>query len=71
MILRGIERLVASGICDLDEAWALASTRPAGLLGLPQEKGLKAGAPADLVVCDEALGVVETWKGGSRVFKRS
>ena len=71
MMIRGIERLVASEICDLEEAWALASTRPAGLLGLPQAKGLKPGAPADVVVYNETLGVVETYKGGSRVFRRS
>lgn len=72
MMLRGIQRLVASGICDLDEAWALGSTRPAGLLGLPAAKGLKAGAPADVVAVDPAtLEVVETFKGGTRVYKRS
>ncbi|HEX7896723.1 MAG TPA: amidohydrolase family protein [Planctomycetota bacterium] len=74
MVLRGVERLAAAGICALDEAWALASTRPAGLLGLAAAKGLKAGAPADLVVFEEtggALEVVETWKSGVKVYTRS
>src|SRR5687768_2722871 len=74
MVLRGVERLAASAICGLDEAWALASTRPAGLLGLPVAKGLKTGAPADVVVFEESGGVlevVETWKAGVKVYTRS
>jgi N-acetylglucosamine-6-phosphate deacetylase len=74
MILRGVERLAASGICPLQEAWELASVRPAALLGLPAAKGLKVGAPADLVVLRETEGkleVVETHKSGIRVFRRS
>lgn len=74
MVLRGVERLVTSGICGLDEAWALASTRPAGLLGLPGARGLKAGAPADVVVFENSgggLGVVETYKAGLKVYSRS
>ncbi len=74
MLLRGVERLVVAGLCGLAEAWSLASTRPAGLLGLPAAKGLKAGAPADLVVFEEDEGrlrVLETYKNGSNVFSRS
>ena len=73
MVLRGVERLVAAGLCSLKEAWELASVRPAGLLGLPAAKGLKPGAPADLVVFEEDEGrlrVVETWKNGSKVYSR-
>ena len=74
MVLRGVERLAAAGICGLDEAWALASIRPAGLLGLPAARGLKAGAPADVVVFEAsggALEVVETYKSGVKVYSRS
>jgi N-acetylglucosamine-6-phosphate deacetylase len=34
----------------LATAWAMASTRPAALAGLPQAAGLRVGAPADLVI---------------------
>ena len=73
MMLRGVERLVAAGIADLDEAWDMASVRPAALLGLPSAKGLKPGAPADLVLVEErdgGLRVVETYKSGRRVYRR-
>jgi N-acetylglucosamine-6-phosphate deacetylase len=73
MMLRGIERLAGAGLCSLKEAWDLASLRPASLLGLPVAKGLKAGAPADVVVFEETDGrleVVETYKNGARVFCR-
>lgn len=74
MLLRGVERLVASGIADLEEAWSMASARPAALLGLSAAKGLKSGAPGDLALVEERDGrleLVETYKNGVRVYRRS
>ncbi len=71
-VSRGIERLVLAGICGLAEAWERASVLPADLLGLPQAKGLAAGAPADLAEFDwdgERLSILRTWKAGRLVHE--
>ena len=49
-VLRGIDHLVGSGLCGLEEAWSLASHAPAAYLGLPDRGGLVAGMRADLVL---------------------
>lgn len=70
MLRQGVERLVASGLAPLAEAWDLASVRPSAVLGL--KSGLSKGAPADFVLFDADEGrvrIVETYKGGKRVFK--
>jgi N-acetylglucosamine-6-phosphate deacetylase len=69
-ILQGLEHLVRRGLAPLAEAWDFASVRAAAALGLPAAKGLRAGAPADLVVLEERSGrlaLAETWKAGRRV----
>ena len=58
---------------DLRQAIAMASTRPAGLIGLPHP-GLEVGAPANLVLFDlpqSATGPLQvraTYQAGERVF---
>jgi N-acetylglucosamine-6-phosphate deacetylase len=72
MILRGMERLIRSGLTSFAEAWDLASTRAASALGLSARKGLAPGAPGDLVVLKERGGsieVLETWKAGRKVHE--
>lgn len=66
----------AAGLCEdvvswqratrdpADAAWAAASTRPAAVLGEDSAAGVEVGAPADLVVADEAGRVRTTVVGG-------
>ncbi len=49
-LVAGVAHLAASGLADLGDAWAMASTRPASLLGHPAAAGLAPGARADLIV---------------------
>jgi N-acetylglucosamine-6-phosphate deacetylase len=72
-VLKGVEHLSRGGLASLADAWDMASTRAARVLDLPAARGLRAGAPADLVVVEERSGrldVVETWKAGKRVYAR-
>ncbi|MEK8126698.1 amidohydrolase family protein [Paenibacillus filicis] len=48
--------LADQGLASLEDAWDCASLHPAAMLGLPQEQGLKVGAPADLVQVDRVAG---------------
>ena len=68
----GVGRLARCGLADLREAWEMASIRPATAMNLPARAGIKAGAPADLVLFDRADGgpirILETWKAGRRVY---
>lgn len=50
MLPHHISHLVKRGLATLQEAWDMASIRPAKLLGLPQAAGIAVGAPADLVL---------------------
>ncbi len=71
MLVHGMEHLVKRGLCDLCEAWEMASIRPAALMRLPSQAGLEAGAPADLTLIRRdglKLRVVETYKSGMRVY---
>lgn len=63
----GIAHLAGRGIASLGEAWAMASVRPAGLLGLPAAQGLAPGAPADVALfTKDAAGIriLRTYKRG-------
>lgn len=63
----GIRHLVRDGICTLPEAWNMASVRPSRVFGLPTADGLRAGAPADLLLCDyneDGLAVRRVYKEG-------
>jgi N-acetylglucosamine-6-phosphate deacetylase len=71
MLLWGIEHMTSRGLAELAEAWDMASTGPAGFMGLPAAAGLSAGAPADIVLFRKErskLLVEGTYKSGERVF---
>jgi N-acetylglucosamine-6-phosphate deacetylase len=61
-----VRTMVAAGV-PLARVLPLASTVPAGLLGLPGKGRIAAGADADLVELDEDLRVVRTWIAGEEV----
>ena len=71
-ILKGVEHLALNGLASLADAWDLASIRPATYMGLPQAKGLAAGAPADLALFDcvaDSVRVRQVWKRGQAIFE--
>lgn len=72
MLIAGIGRVAARGLCTLAEAWALSSAAPAAALGLEGGVGtLDVGAPADVVRFREdggRLAIEEVYKNGERVY---
>lgn len=58
----GVRRWVSFTGASLEEALQAASTRPAAAVGLPN--GLDTGAPADLVLLDDAGHVERVLRGG-------
>lgn len=52
---------------ELGEALRMASLYPAQFLGADGGR-IRAGAPADFIVLDEALQVEKTWIGGTQIF---
>lgn len=74
MLIRSVEHLIRAGLTDPGEAWEMASTRPAMAMKLRASRGLAPGAPADLAVFErdaDRITLLETWKGGRRVFERA
>ncbi|MBW5446475.1 amidohydrolase family protein [Cohnella sp. CFH 77786] len=74
LLLRGIEHLASRGLAEPAAAWDMASTGPAGFMGLPAAAGLSGGAPADLVLFRRENGkitVERTYKSGKLVFDAS
>lgn len=72
MLTAGIAHLVRLGLCPPEEAWELASLRPAAAIRLPAAEGLSAGAPADLVVHEWEAGkpvIRRVYKNGDCVFR--
>jgi N-acetylglucosamine-6-phosphate deacetylase len=70
MLPWGIDHLVRRGLASLSEAWEMASIRPSTFMGLPSEKGLTVGAPADLVVFErdeQGISILQTYKSGKKV----
>lgn len=60
-----VRHVVESGVASLSQAVRMASSVPAGILGLAERKGrIAAGYDADLVALDGELQVVTTWVGG-------
>ncbi|MCQ6560674.1 N-acetylglucosamine-6-phosphate deacetylase [Paenibacillus mendelii] len=73
MLLAGIEHLTGRGLTAFDEAWDMASIRPATAMNLPSAVGLQAGAPADLVLfrmVGSRIQVERTYKKGERVYTK-
>ena len=58
-LVAGVAHLEYAGLATLGEAWGLASTRAAAVLGLPVQSGLAVGAAADLVVFRHDPGAVQ------------
>jgi N-acetylglucosamine-6-phosphate deacetylase len=74
MLIRSVEHLIRAGLSDAGEAWEMASTRPAMAMKLPAGRGLRPGAPADLVLFRrerERITLLETWKSGRKVYERA
>lgn len=70
-LVAGVAHLAGSGLTSLACAWAMASTRPAALLDIPTQRGLAAGAPADLVLFrwdGRSIRVEQVHKAGELVF---
>lgn len=70
MLPFGVAHLVSSNLCELAEAWDMASTRPASFMKLPEARGLQVGAPGDLVVFDwlqEQFAIREVYKDGQQL----
>lgn len=69
---QGVETLLREGICSLQEAWEMASNRPAIYLGLQAAAGLSIGGLADLILFDQTetgIHVVRTIKRGQIVYE--
>ena len=55
-----------------EEAIKMASITPAKAVGIDKICGsISAGKAADIVICDEALNVINTFKDGNLVYKKS
>ena len=54
--------------CDFAEAVDAATRRPAKLLGLERKGRLIKGADADIVICDEAFRIRQTYVAGRQVY---
>ncbi|OZB92880.1 N-acetylglucosamine-6-phosphate deacetylase [Paenibacillus sp. XY044] len=70
----GIAHLAGRGIASLGEAWAMASVRPASLLGLPAAQGLAPGAPADVALFTKdtaGIRILRTYKRGQLQYDAS
>lgn len=73
-ILHGVNHLVRNRICGFAEAIEKASVLPAKLMGLPQKRGVEAGAVADIIVMKQSpngIDIMEVYKRGVQVFKRT
>lgn len=69
---QGVWNLCRKRLCSLQDAWEMASTRPATYLGLPARQGLAVGAPADIAVFEmneQDLQIVRTIKDGFTLYE--
>lgn len=74
MLPAGIEHLACAGICSLEQAWSLASERPAAFMGLDGLGRLEEGAIADIVTFsfdNGKIAVHEVFKEGQKVIASS
>lgn len=67
---RAVRNAVAMLDIELPQAIRMASTNPAQVLGLEDQKGqIEAGFDADLVVLNQSLEVEQTWIAGCCVYE--
>lgn len=74
LLPHAINHLTSRGLASFSQAWEMASTRPATLLGLPQSSSLTEHAPADLVLFHRhdngSIEIQQTYKSGQLVYER-
>jgi len=67
-----VRNVVSWEVAGLADAVRMASTVPARVLGLSEEKGrLAVGYDADIIALDNESNVAMTWVGGRLVYKRA
>ncbi|WP_040978421.1 N-acetylglucosamine-6-phosphate deacetylase [Oceanobacillus jeddahense] len=72
-LLQGVQNLEKNNITSFEEAIKKASIYPAKLMGLPQHRGLKEGAPADILLLKKNqtdYEVMETYKSGECLYRK-
>ncbi len=68
---RAVKNAVKLLDVDIPQAVAMASSNPARVLGLQNNKGfIQEGYDADMVMLDDELDVVRCWVGGKCCYKR-
>lgn len=72
-IFQAIKTLIKKGLCDLPEAWKLASINPAKEMKLPYSNPWLAGANADFVLLDdsEEISIQAVYKNGELVHTKN
>lgn len=73
-LLRCVNHLVLSGLCQADKAWKMASESPGRFLDPDVPSGITEGSAADLVLFNlgnEGISILETIKNGETVYKAS
>lgn len=72
-LLHGVNTLRVNQLTTRQQAWEMASLRPAAKIGLAASRGLAIGAPLDVVLLAEQpageLQVLSTWKAGQCVWR--
>ncbi|MDG5788596.1 amidohydrolase family protein [Evansella sp. AB-P1] len=70
-LLQGVQYLVEENICHIGEAFKKASIFPMELMGIPSQKGIQIGAPADFIVLSlDDWKVKKTYKGGELIYEK-
>jgi len=67
---QAVRNVVDWGAANIADACRMASEVPARVLGIPTKGRLAAGLDADLVLLDEALEVVATFREGCLLYRR-
>ncbi len=70
-LLQGVVNLYQQNLCTLADAWNMASVNAARVIDHPVQKGLKAGAPADLVLffdTGKTIKIASTYKNGVKLY---
>lgn len=72
-LFQGIQHLVNKSICGLSETINKASVYPSKLMGLPQQKGITVGAPADFILFEKKRvewRIMKTYKNGELIYQK-